>query len=126
MEVGDVYDTPIMEEVEKAVNAALGVKALTSPPKDAKTIPYLVMQRSNTLDTDMFRKTLQLQFMAVSDKFPEAHSMGNKIVDAVNTWAGTTDLNIMGHPLLNGLNDGDTGTGQYVTTIDVQIPYLAA
>lgn len=122
-ELGNVNDTAIMTEVAQAVKKATGLAPMKSIGADSGDC--IVMQRTSTIDTDSFRKSLQLMFIAFSDDFVKAHETGNTIVDAINAWAGNTTLDILGHPLLNGLSDDDDKAGQYTTTVDVQIPYLA-
>ena len=123
-ELGNVNDTAIMTEVAQAVKQATGIATLKSIGSDSGTC--IVMQRTSTIDTDSFRKSLQLMFIVFSDDFVEAHETGNDIVDAINAWADDTTIEILGRPLLNGLSDDDDKAGQYTTTVDVQIPYLAA
>ena len=122
-ELGNVNDTAIMAEVAKAVKQATGIAPLKSIGSDRGTC--IVMQRTSTIDTDSFRKSLQLMFIVFSDDFVTAHETGNTIVDAINTWSDSTTLDILGRPLLGGLSDDDDKAGQYTTTVDVQIPYLA-
>ena len=123
-ELGNVNDTAIMAEVAQAVKQATGIAPLKSIGSDSGTC--IVMQRTSTIDTDSFRKSLQLMFIVFSDDFVKAHETGNDIVDAINAWADDTTIEILGRPLLNGLSDDDDKAGQYTTTVDVQIPYLAA
>ena len=123
-ELGNVNDTAIMTEVAQAVKQATGIAPLKSIGSDSGTC--VVMQRTSTIDTDSFRKSLQLMFIVFSDDFVTAHETGNTIVDAINAWADDTTIEILGRPLLNGLSDDDNKAGQYTTTVDVQIPYLAA
>ena len=122
-ELGNVNDTAIMAEVAQAVKQATGIAPLKSIGSDSGTC--IVMQRTSTIDTDSFRKSLQLMFIVFSDDFVTAHETGNDIVDAINAWADDTTIEILGRPLLNGLSDDDDKAGQYTTTVDVQIPYLA-
>ena len=122
-ELGNVNDTAIMAEVAQAVKKATGLAPMKSIGADNGDC--IVMQRTSTIDTDSFRKSLQLMFIAFSDDFVKAHETGNAIVDAINAWADNTTLEILGRPLLNGLSDDDDKAGQYTTTVDVQIPYLA-
>ena len=121
--LGNVNDTAIMSEVAQAIKQATGIAPLKSIGSDSGTC--IVMQRTSTIDTDSFRKSLQLMFIVFSDDFVTAHETGNTIVDAINEWASNTTLDILGHPILNGLSDDDDKAGQYTTTVDVQIPYLA-
>lgn len=123
-ELGYVNDTAIMTEVARAVKKATGLAPLKSIGSDSGEC--IVMQRTSTIDTDSFRKSLQLMFTVFSDDFVKAHETGNDIVDAINAWADDTKIEILGRPLLNGLSDDDDKAGQYTTTVDVQIPYLAA
>ena len=123
-ELGYVNDTAIMTEIAQAIKKATGLAPLKSIGSNDGTC--IVMQRTSTIDTDSFRKSLQLMFIVFSDDFVEAHETGNDIVDAINAWADDTTIEILGHPLLNGLSDDDDKAGQYTTTVDVQIPYLAA
>ena len=122
-ELGNVNDTAIMTEVAQAVKQATGLAPMKSIGSDSGDC--IVMQRTSTIDTDSFRKSLQLMFIVFSDDFVKAHETGNTIVDAINAWSGNTTLDILGHPILNGLSDDDDKAGQYTTTVDVQIPYLA-
>lgn len=122
-ELGNVNDTAIMTEVAQAIKQATGFAPMKSIGADSGDC--IVMQRTSTIDTDSFRKSLQLMFIAFSDDFVTAHETGNTIVDAINAWADSTTLDILGRPLLNGLSDDDDKAGQYTTTVDVQIPYLA-
>ena len=122
-ELGYVNDTAIMAEVAQAVKQATGIAPLKSIGSDSGTC--IVMQRTSTIDTDSFRKSLQLMFIVFSDDFVTAHETGNTIVDAINEWSDSTTLDILGRPLLGGLSDDDDKAGQYTTTVDVQIPYLA-
>ena len=123
-ELGYVNDTAIMTEIAQAIKKATGLAPLKSI--GSNNGPCIVMQRTSTIDTDSFRKSLQLMFIVFSDDFVEAHETGNDIVDAINAWADDTTIEILGRPLLNGLSDDDDKAGQYTTTVDVQIPYLAA
>ena len=123
-ELGYVNDTAIMTEIARAIKKATGLAPLKSI--GSNNGQCIVMQRTSTIDTDSFRKSLQLMFIVFSDYFFEAHETGNDIVDAINAWADDTTIEILGHPLLNGLSDDDDKAGQYTTTVDVQIPYLAA
>ena len=123
-ELGYVNDTAIMTEIAQAIKKATGLAPLKSIGSNSG--PCIVMQRTSTIDTDSFRKSLQLMFIVFSDDFVEAHETGNDIVDAINAWADDTTIEILGRPLLNGLSDDDDKAGQYTTTVDVQIPYLAA
>ena len=123
-ELGYVNDTAIMAEIARAIKKATGLAPLKSIGSNNGSC--IVMQRTSTIDTDSFRKSLQLMFIVFSDDFVEAHETGNDIVDAINTWADDTTIEILGRPLLNGLSDDDDKAGQYTTTVDVQIPYLAA
>ena len=123
-ELGYVNDTAIMAEIARAIKKATGLAPLNSIGSNNGSCT--VMQRTSTIDTDSFRKSLQLMFIVFSDDFVEAHETGNDIVDAINTWADDTTIEILGRPLLNGLSDDDDKAGQYTTTVDVQIPYLAA
>ena len=122
-ELGNVNDTAIMTEVAQAVKQATGIAPLKSIGSDSGTC--IVMQRTSTIDTDSFSKSLQLMFIVFSDDFVTAHETGNTIVDTINAWSDSTTLNILGRPLLGGLSDDDDKAGQYTTTVDVQIPYLA-
>ena len=122
-ELGNVNDTAIMAEVAQAVKQATGIAPLKSIGSDNGTC--IVMQRTSTIDTDSFRKSLQLMFIVFSDDFVTAHETGNTIVDTINEWPDSTTLDILGRPLLGGLSDDDDKAGQYATTVDVQIPYLA-
>ena len=122
-ELGNVNDTAIMTEIARAIKQATGIAPLKSIGSDSGTC--IVMQRTSTIDTDSFRKSLQLMFIVFSDDFVTAHETGNTIVDAINAWSDSTTLNILGRPLLGGLSDDDDKAGQYATTVDVQIPYLA-
>lgn len=122
-ELGNVNDTAIMTEIAKAIKQATGITPLKSIGSDNGTC--IVMQRTSTIDTDSFRKSLQLMFIVFSDDFVTAHETGNTIVDAINDWSNNTKLDILGRPLLGGLSDDDDKSGQYTTTVDVQIPYLA-
>ena len=123
-ELGYVNDTAIMTEIAQAIKKATGLAPLKSIGSNNGSC--IVMQRTSTIDTDSFRKSLQLMFIVFSDDFVEAHETGNDIVDAINAWADDTTIEILGRPLLNGLSDDDDKAGQYTTTVDVQIPYLAA
>ena len=123
-ELGYVNDTAIMTEIAQAIKKATGLAPLKSIGSNSGSC--IVMQRTSTIDTDSFRKSLQLMFIVFSDDFVEAHETGNDIVDAINAWADDTTIEILGRPLLNGLSDDDDKAGQYTTTVDVQIPYLAA
>ena len=123
-ELGYVNDTAIMTEIARAIKKATGLAPLKSIGSNGGSC--IVMQRTSTIDTDSFRKSLQLMFIVFSDDFVEAHETGNNIVDAINAWADDTTIEILGRPLLNGLSDDDDKAGQYTTTVDVQIPYLAA
>lgn len=122
-ELGNVNDTAIMAEVAQAVKQATGIAPLKSIVSDSGTC--IVMQRTSTIDTDSFRKSLQLMFIVFSDDFVTAHETGNTIVDTINEWSDSTTLEILGRPLLGGLSDDDDKAGQYTTAVDVQIPYLA-
>ena len=122
-ELGNVNDTAIMTEDAQAVKKATGLAPMKSIGSHSGDC--IVMQRTSTIDTDSFRKSLQLMFIVFSDDFVKAHETGNTIVDAINAWSGNTTLDILGHPILNGLSDDDDKAGQYTTTVDVQIPYLA-
>ena len=121
-ELGVVNDTAIMTEVAQAIKNATGFMPLKSVGKSGTCI---VMQRTSTIDTDSFRKNLQLMLIVFSDDFTEAHELGNQIVDTINDWSQNTSIQILGRPLLNGLADDDDKTGQYTSTVDIQIPYLA-
>lgn len=123
-ELGYVNDTAIMAEIAQAIKKATGLAPLKSIGSNSGSC--IVMQRTGTINTDSFRKSLQLMFIVFSDDFVEAHETGNNIVDAINMWADDTTIEILGRPLLNGLSDDDDKAGQYTTTVDVQIPYLAA
>ena len=55
-ELGNVNDTAIMREVAQAVKQATGIAPLKSIGSDSGTC--IVMQRTSTIATDSFRKSL--------------------------------------------------------------------
>jgi hypothetical protein len=122
--LGDNIGTGILRLMSKTIEKDIGFRPLQAPQQNNSTDIYILYGDTNVVAQTDVVNILNVTYTVVSNSLGKSRDTANKIYGIADKLYTLNKFDLLGRPVLNGLNDDTDGAGLYTSTVLLQFAYI--